>query len=213
MLVNYFGTGGYLSGLSPLLKGMSTKGYFHTIRLTLYCYLAVSCINTPSMSGRSGINSGLACLQQVCSFGIIARQVGSLWTELFTSPCEACLGAGSLICKHCHGSKIRRKFLKIYKKKNNDHPSYKYECYHCGPYCPNDFKYENTPDDLGTLNIMANLKNAMCNRARPHPFPATAGENESWIRCLKRVGFILAMPEKTYYFSWVSSKHLYDRPL
>lgn len=117
----------------------------------------------------------IACSQQVCSFGIIAKQVNSLWVELFTSPCETCHGAGTLICKHCHGTKVRRKFPTKYKRKNNDHPLYKYECYHCGPFCPNDFKYENTPDDLGTLNIMANLKNAMCNRARPHPFPATGG--------------------------------------
>lgn len=95
--------------------------------------------------------------------------------ELFRSPCETCRGAGTLVCKHCHGSKIRKKFPVKYGKKANEHPLYKYECYVCGPYSPNDFTYENTPDDVGTLNVMANLKAAMCNRTRPHPYPASAG--------------------------------------
>ncbi|GMH43543.1 hypothetical protein BSKO_11465 [Bryopsis sp. KO-2023] len=114
-------------------------------------------------------------LSTICSFGIIAKQVKSLWQELFVSPCETCRGAGSLICRHCHGSKIRRKYPSKYRKKDNDHPLYKYECFHCGPHTMNDFKYENTPDDVGTLNVMANLKAAMSNKPRPHPFKNSAG--------------------------------------
>lgn len=114
-------------------------------------------------------------LSTIASFGIVVTQMKNLWKELYNSKCATCDGAGSMICGHCHGTKMRRSAPLRYKNQDYNHPDNEYDCYYCGDYAPNDFKYENLPDDTETLNIMANLKSAMANKPRPHPHRAMAG--------------------------------------
>ena len=66
--------------------------------------------------------------------------------------------------------------MKAHKNSPNlDHPAFRYECYHCGPYALNDFDYDKEGDDEEAWNIMDNLKAAMANQTRPHRPKAAAG--------------------------------------
>lgn len=105
-------------------------------------------------------------------------QIKNFYTTLYRSPCHKCRGAGCVICRHCHGTKIRRLYpLKAQDPERlpPDHPDLKYECYHCGPYALNDFDYEKEGTDEEAWNMMDNLKAAMANRERPHKSKAAAG--------------------------------------
>ena len=47
---------------------------------------------------------------QVLIIKLAVDQVRSFYTLLFESDCDRCNGTGKLICKHCHGSKILRRW-------------------------------------------------------------------------------------------------------
>jgi len=108
-------------------------------------------------------------------------QVKNFYTSIFRTRCSRCRGAGTIICRHCHGTKIRRTYPLVRKVSSKlvkfDDPVVQYPCYHCGPYALNDFDYEKEDSEDEAWNIMENLNAAMANKLRPHKHKPAAGKD------------------------------------
>eukprot|EP00210_Caulerpa_lentillifera_P009130 g8704.t1 len=106
-------------------------------------------------------------------------QVKNFYASLFRTRCPRCRGAGTIICRHCHGTKIRRTYPLVRKVSGrlvkHDDAAIQYPCYICGPYALNDFDYDREDSEDEAWNIMENLNAAIANKLRPHRYKPAAG--------------------------------------
>lgn len=112
----------------------------------------------------------------------MVTQVKNFYTTVFRTRCPRCRGAGTVICRHCHGTKIRRSYPLLRKVSGRyieyDDPAIQYPCYYCGPYALNDFDYEKEDTEEEAWNIMENLNAAIANKPRPHKHKPSAGKDD-----------------------------------
>eukprot|EP00210_Caulerpa_lentillifera_P009485 g9045.t1 len=118
-------------------------------------------------------------LSTITSVSIMVTQVKNFYSSFFRSRCPRCRGAGSIICSHCHGTKIRRTYPMLRKVSGRlveyDDTAIQYPCYHCGSYALNDFDYDREDTEEEAWNIMDNLNAAVANKPRPHKYKPAAG--------------------------------------